>query len=178
MKKWLPLLALGLLAAPAHAQEHERHGGLVLDDSGYGRVVDRLRDDDAEFLITSRDGKLSLLLTRDALTMQLTDRALREIDRDMAEDARDEDGGSLGRLIASAVRSSVKSALDHGYRYDLEDVEDVRYEDGRLTITDRDGDTILDSVKLDDRDAMESFSPEDARRFVKEFRRLKERRWT
>jgi hypothetical protein len=179
MKKWLPLLAL-LLASTAHAQKPEEHGGLVVNGGSSGRVVDRLRSDEAELGITSRNGKVSLLLTRDALTMQLTDRALREIDRDMERDARNEEenDGSLGRLISSVVRGSVKSALDHGWQYDLEEIQDVRYDDGRLIITDCDGDTVLENVDVDDENAMEGFAPDDARRFVKEFRRLKARQWT
>jgi hypothetical protein len=178
MKKWLPVLALPALlaAAQAHAQVHGGDERAVRDDRAAGHVVERLRGGDAEFGITSRDGKLSLLLSPEGVTMQLTDRTLREIDRDMDEDARDEDG-ALGRMISSMVRGSVRSLLDHGYRYGYDEIRDVRYEDGRLRITGVDGTPLLEHVKVDDDDAMRAFSPSDAREFVRQFERLRARRW-
>lgn len=168
----LPLLAL--TASGASAQK--RSTDIRIEGATDGRLVERLDPRDAELAITTRDGKLSLLLSHDALTMQLTDRGLREVRREVEKDTeRDAEEGLLGRVIATVVRSSVRSMLDHGLRFHLDDLEDARYEKGRLVITDREGVAVLDSVEIDDRDAMEGFAPDDARAFVREFRRLKSR---
>jgi hypothetical protein len=49
----------------------------------------------------------------------------------------------------------------------------VSYEDGRLLFTARDGRQIFEDVDMDDSDVTASFSERDARKFVREFRRLK-----
>lgn len=180
MKAAAALLLLPLLAVPARtvaAQDHD-HGTRVSvstgsDDDSPGRIGPRRHLRDARSAIVTRDGRVALLLTHDAVAMQLTDRGLRNIGRDMDEDMEEEEEGFLAGIIQAAVRSSVTTMLKRSVEYPVSEIRDVSYRDGRLVFTGEDGERVFDSVTVNDTDVMRSFSDADARVFVREFRRLK-----
>ena len=177
MKAAAALLLLPLLAVPARAVEAQDHGTRVSvstgsDDDSPGRIGPRRHPRDARAAIATRDGKVALLLTRDAVAMQLTDRGLREIGRDMDEDG-DEEDGFLAGIIQAAVRSSVTTMLKRSVEVPVSEIRDVEYRGGRLVFTGEDGERVFDHVTVNDTDVMTSFSDADARAFVREFRRLK-----
>lgn len=182
MKAAAALLLLPLLAVPARAvsaqdHDHDRRDPRVSvstgsDDDSPGRIGPRRHPRDARTAIATRDGMVALLLTRDAVAMQLTDRGLRDIGRDMDEDM-DEEEGFLAGIIQAAVRSSVATMLKRSVEYPVSEIRDVSYRDGRLVFTGEDGERVFDSVTVNDTDVMTSFSDADARAFVREFRRLK-----
>jgi len=182
MKAAAALLLLPLLAVPARAvsaqdHDHDRRGPRVSvstgsDDDSPGRIGPRRHPRDARTAIATRDGMVALLLTRDAVAMQLTDRGLRDIGRDMDEDLEEEEGFLAG-IIQAAVRSSVTTMLKRSVEYPVSEIRDVSYRDGRLVFTSEDGERVFDSVTVNDTDVMTSFSDADARAFAREFRRLK-----
>jgi hypothetical protein len=177
MKAAAALLLLPLLAVPARAVEAQDHGTRVSvstgsDDDSPGRIGPRRHLRDARTAIATRDGKVALLLTRDAVAMQLTDRGLREIGRDMDEDG-DEEEGFLAGIIQAAVRSSVTTMLKRSVEVPVSEIRDVQYRGGRLVFTGEDGERVFDHVTVNDTDVMTSFSDADARAFVREFRLLK-----
>ena len=177
MKAAAALLLLPLLAVPARAVSAQDHGTRVSvstgsDDDSPGRIGPRRDPRQARSAIATRDGRVALLLTRDAVAMQLTDRGLRDIGRDMDEDVRDEDG-FVAEIIQAAVRSSVATMLKRSVEYPVRELRDVQYRGGRLVFTSEDGERVFENVSVDDTDVMESFSEADARAFVREFHRLK-----
>lgn len=177
MKAAAALLLLPLLAVPARAVEAQDHGTRVSvstgsDDDSPGRIGPRRHLRDARAAIATRDGKVALLLTRDAVAMQLTDRGLRDIGRDMDEDTHEEDGFLAG-IVQAAVRSSVTTMLKRSVEVPVSEIRDVDYRGGRLVFTGEDGERVFDHVTVNDTDVMDSFSDADARAFVREFRRLK-----
>ncbi|HEX8274313.1 MAG TPA: hypothetical protein VF615_16875 [Longimicrobiaceae bacterium] len=181
MKAAAALLLLLLLAVPARAVSAQIHGTRVTvsadsDDDSPGRLGQRRDPRGARSAIATRDGKVALLLTRDEVVMQLTDRALRDIRREMAEDMDEDDDGEEGFLegiVQAAVRRSVSSMLNRSVEYPVSDLRDVQYRGGRLLFTTRDGERVFENVNVNDTDVMESFSEADARAFVREFQRLK-----
>lgn len=128
----------------------------------------------ARFAMLTEDRGAELLITRDLVALQLSDRTLRKLDREMARD-RDEDDGVIAGAIKSAVLGSVRSLLDHSVECPLDELRDVRYHDGRLELITVEGDRVFEDLKINDRELLESFSDADARAFVHEFRRLKGR---
>ena len=128
----------------------------------------------ARFAMLTEDRAAALVLTRDVVAVQLSDRTLRKLDRKIAREKDDEDG-LLARVIKSAVLGSVRALLDHSLACPIADLRDVRYRDGRLELITEDGDRIFEDLKINDQEVLESFSPADARAFVHEFRRAKER---
>ena len=174
----LPLALLAALAAaPARAHSHEGRGvtlnGFTCSDPVYW--ADRVDARETRFSITTVEGKVSLVLTDQTLAMQLSDRTMRKVERELhrARHEQDEGDGALGDAIKSAVIGAVRSLLDHSAEVRLRDVRDVRWESGRLVIVARDGQRLFERLDVDDEDVLEAFDPADAREFVREFHRTR-----
>jgi len=176
----LPVLALSaLLLIPAHSAAAQRHGTHIEindDDHGSSPARPGSRHDlrDARFAMTTTDDVASLLLTRRVVALQLTERALADIGREMDDDD-DGDGGFIGRMVASVVKSSVRTVLRRSLEIPIDDVRSVDFRGGRLVITTEDGDRVFDEVEVNDTEVMERFSRRDAEEFVRQFRALKAR---
>jgi hypothetical protein len=151
-------LGLALAAQPAEAQR--RH-----DSDSDARVVERQPLRRASSAIQTRGGEVALLLIDRRLVMQLTDRGLGEIDRDMERDARKEESG-FARFVSGMVRSGVRSLLDRGIEVPLSEIREARYANGRLVLEGRDGNEMFKDVQVNDVQVMESFSPAEARAFA------------
>lgn len=182
MKRTLLALAAALCILPAHdllAQgRHENREPRVeisdLDRDSPGRVGPRRDLDDARYAITTTNDVASLLLTRDVVALQLTDRQLRQIRGEIEEDAANErEDGLLARMIANVVRSTVGSMLRKSIEISVDDLRSVEYRGGRLEFTTTEGERVFEQVEIDDTEVMEHFSPADAQAFVREFRAVK-----
>lgn len=156
---------IALAAAPASAQTRS--------SSSEARVVSRQPLRAAESAIQTRDGRVAFLLVDRTLVLQMTDRGLANVARDMDQDLKEESG--IGRFIGGIVRSSVRSMLDHGIEYPLAELREARYEGGRLRLVGRDGKEVFQNVKLNDTEVMESFDPAHARAFVARVNQAKRR---
>lgn len=166
----LVLLALALLApVGAHAQQ-VRVGNSGADT--LSRIVARVPQHRARHAITTRDGKVSLLLVERGIVLQFSDRGLEEV---TLPEADAEEEGLFARLIGSMVRGGVRTLLDHGIEYPLAALAGARYEDGRLRFVANDGEEVFRDVDIDGTAVMENFRPRDARAFVARFREAKAR---
>lgn len=176
MRRAALLLFLAVLfpAGVSFAHGHGRHATSfgdceVAPPAAWGPRHDTGR---ARYVMATRDGAVELLLTRGRVALQLSDRTMREIDRDMDRELEDEDG-VLADAIKSAVIGSVRALLRHSLECPLDELSDARYRDGRLELVTVDGERVFEHVEVDDQDLLESFRPQDARAFVEEFHRLK-----
>ncbi len=175
----LATIALVLLAlAPARpALAHDHLDGLVLGHDDDVRWCERVSPGDAVLAIDSEDGDVTLLLTRDRVAMQLSDRTLHRIGRELRreERERDDDDCALAVAIKSVVLHSVSALLDHSAVCPLRELRDVTYEDGELVFTTRGGDHVFQHFAVHDERATRAFSERDARAFVSAFHRLRGR---
>jgi len=128
----------------------------------------------AHLAITTEDGSANLVLTRRVVAVQLSDRVLHKLDREIRQE-KDEDDGFLADVIKSAVLGSVRSLLDHSFECPIYEVRDAEYRNGRLILTTEDGDRLFDGLDVNDEEVLANFSERDARAFVREFNRLKGR---
>jgi len=164
-------------AQDAAAQRTERSGieiGNLSEDSP-ARMGPRRDAREARLAINSTNDAVSLLLTGDVVALQLSERTLRQVTREMADDAADEDDGFMARMIGDAVRSSVSNMLRRSIEYPVRDLRSVEYLGGRLVFTTEEGEQIFEDVEVNDAKMAESFSPADARAFVREFQAVKAR---
>jgi hypothetical protein len=143
---------------------------------GPARLAPRQEARDAEIAIGNRGGQLTLLLTRDAVAIQLSNKMLKQIRHEIREDADQADEGAFGQAIRTVVAGVVQSALRQSLEYPLRDVRDVSYQDGKLRIVTVDGERLFHRIEVDDAEFLEDFHQADAREFVREFRRLKSAR--
>lgn len=170
------LLFTALLAAgPAAAGEGAQ---IRLDSSCCDpptRWAPRHEPDERRFAITTQSGKATLLLTDSVLALQLSDRTMHRIDRELRQKQRDHRDEPLADLLEGAVIGGVRRLLDHSAECPIADIANVRYIDGRLRIEARDGSDLFDKLEMNDERVMRSFSERDALAFEREFRAAKAR---
>jgi len=173
----LALLASTLLAAPpAIACGHDDCPGSLDIGSGIetpARWAPRVDSRSAVYGITSRDGKIELLLTPSVVAFQLSDEKMSAIERKLRDEQNEGEDNPLGSAIKTAVFAGVRVLLKHGAVCPVRELRDVDYRDGELVFVTRSGDRVFDRVEVDDRDLLASFPEREARAFVREFRRLK-----
>lgn len=128
--------------------------------------------------ITTTDSAVTLSLAGDTIAMGLSQKVLAEARRDMAKDSATGDSAGFGANIERMVKSTVSSALGTRIAYPLEDIDDVRYENGTIEFDYRHRNRVLafENVKADKRSALSDFAPADAQRFVAAVRAAKGKR--
>jgi hypothetical protein len=171
----LAFLLLTLVPAPA-ALAHRHHaivtGSCCHDLDSPVFWAPRCDIEAARFAITSQNKSVDLVLSRRVVALQLSDRVMHKLDRELRH-AEDEDEGFLADAIKSAVLGGVRALLDHSLQCPLDELRDAECRHGRLVITSEDGERVFASIEIDDDSVMESFSEWDAQAFVREFHRLK-----
>lgn len=171
-----------LLTAPlaqAHTRTHRCEGVSIGSIESPARWAPRRDSRLAHWHTTSRNGHVALLLTRNTVTFQLSDEAMRKAERELRESAEpEEDDGPLGAAIKSAVVAGVRVILKHSAEVPLSQLDEVEYRNGELVFTTIDGDRLFQGFEIDDQPLTRSFDELDARAFVREFHRLKGSRRT
>jgi hypothetical protein len=139
------------------------------------RWADRQDLRDSRIAIDTEDGDATLILTDDVVAFQLSDRALKHVNRKLKqkESAVDDEDNPLARSIKAAIFSSVRSLVRHSAECPLTELDDVRYDDGRLIFLTEDGARVFEDIEVNGHDLLDGFSDADAREFVREFRRVK-----
>lgn len=160
------LLSL-LLVLPLGACDE---GGPRLERAG-ARAGELPVDDDDRFSTLSRDGKIKLALTEDILYFRLSDDALREADLEMEEDTRDEEG--LAGVITSAVTGAVSNALRTRVSFDVQNIRDIRWDDGQLVLELEEGPDRLENFTVDGEDVSTRFEEDEIRALAQEFEKVK-----
>ncbi len=170
------MLALTLSATSAGAREHGmgvRMNSSCCDEPS--RWTDRHAPKDRHFEVITENGKTSLLLTRDVVAIQLSDRTMHRVDRELRTKERAHRDQPLADVIVGAVTGGVRALLDHSAECDLREVRSVDYRGGRLVFIANDGSRLFDRLELDDDPVLEGFSQRDAASFIREFRLAKSR---
>jgi hypothetical protein len=180
MRTFIRLAAVALLlAAPlahAHSRSHSCEGVSIGDLDSPARWAPRRDSRLAHWHTTSRDGKVALLLTRGTVTFQLSDAAMRDVEREL-DDARDDDEDNpFGAAIKSAVAAGVRVLLKHSAEVPVAALESVEYRNGELIFVTVDGERLFQGFNIDDQPLTRSFNELDARAFVREFHRVKGQR--
>jgi hypothetical protein len=140
------------------------------------RWEDRQDPRDARIAIVTEDDDAMLVLTDDVVAVQLSDRVMRKVRRELRKEEDLDDDNALAHAIKAAVLSGVRALLDHSAVCSIRDLRDVDYRHGRLVFTTEDGERIFDDIDVNGEDVMSGFSDRDARVFVREFRRIKAHR--
>ena len=163
------------LAACSHGEaEH-----VSFSSSDTARALPPLGPEDVA--VTSTDGAVMMAVVGDTVRMQLTD-SLRdhvrsEVEHSVAKDSSDGIGGMIARTVGGAVSGAVSGAMGFVVRVPVQDVEDIRYEHGRIMFSTRGtrGDGHISIESRGPHDGNDSsggrFSEADGRRFVEAVQR-------
>lgn len=139
------------------------------------RWVPRHDPRDARLAITTQQGEATLVLTDRVVAVQLSDRTLRKVKRDLRKEQCEDDDNVIASAIKTAVVGAVEAFLDRSAEVSVRDVRDVSLRDGRLVFTTEKGGEIFDQIDVNDDEVTSGFSERDARAFVQEFRLVKAR---
>ncbi|MFL5483726.1 MAG: hypothetical protein ACJ8AK_16210 [Gemmatimonadaceae bacterium] len=157
------LLIATTIALPVAAQDtSSMHVSISVHDS-IAHVVDRVTTARARFAIVSENGDAALLLMDTTIVAQMTDRGLQHMN---SQGSKDSTQSTMNRIFAKMAIAAVGSLFDHGIAYNLRDLADAKYDDGRLQLTRSNGEEVFRDVEIDNTPLMESFSPEDAKAFA------------
>ncbi len=137
--------------------------------------ADRMDPQDARLAITTRDGNSTLMLTDRIVATQFSDRLVHRLDRKFHAEKNEDDSGPLGQAIKSAVFAGVRSLIDHSAQCPVRDITNVEYKNGRLLFWSH-GDSLFQNIQVDQHNVMESFTESDAKKFIREFWKVKKSR--
>jgi hypothetical protein len=163
--KTIAMCALVLLLSSTAVSAQE--GISISFDSEDSRTELGPRHDvgDARMAITSRDGSTVLLLTDDVVAMQLTDRALAQVDSKKKE----KETNFLEELLVAGVRLAVGKSIEHP----IENIRSIDHRDGALRVIGSDNKPVFTEVKVNGTDVLRAFSRADVTRFANAFRAAK-----
>lgn len=159
MRSLLPSLACAalLLGGAACTTEEHRPALVARTDDAWGDGL----------TITTTDGRVSMSLAHDTIAIRLSDAVMARVNRDL--DAGHADTSGFGGVIERTVKTTVQRALDHQLAIPVAEVEDARYEDGRIVLEleqERHRRPDWWHSRTERRSIMKQFAPDDARRFV------------
>lgn len=161
------LLALAPLAACSNDHEDASHtdGRSDTEDAeGFGGP---LRGEVLEVATSSGD-EMEVGVTSEVLFLRLSDASRKEAREEMGREVPDE---GLGGAIGRAVTGFVDDALGTTVQIPLEDVTDLRYDNGRL-VFEADGSFANVQIDEDDNDGI-PFDEADAERLIEAFERAR-----
>jgi hypothetical protein len=167
-----PALALSLVAAlalgAAPSQVAAQSRSVSIDGLGRDsvrRLVPRFPMRGADALV-SRDGLTALLLVDRTLFLQPTNEGVERMLRAGRDAERKASGQPLATAVASAVGSVMRSLAEQAIEYDLRDLGEARWADGKLLLRRRSGEDVFGDLVIDGRRVLEDFDPDQARDFA------------
>lgn len=123
------------------------------------------------FSIESTDGAVRMGLTEDYVYLTLSDAKREEVRSELRSEA--EEDGVAGR-VAGFVERAVSRALEFRDLYPVDDVEDIRWEDGEMHMDLRSG--RRPALRVGDEPASDLFDEASVREFRERFHALKRQR--
>jgi hypothetical protein len=115
--------------------------------------------------IANEDSSVDMALVGQKIIVKLSDKTMTKVRQQT--DTSNVQGSGLGASIEKMVKRTVASTLGQQFEYPLSDIRDARYENGAIEL-DVNGKEprLLANTKVGGKKLMESFRPEDAKRFV------------
>ena len=156
----ISLFTLLSISSAVHAQNIEMPSDIDAD------AVDRFSESDVVRFITNRDESVNLIVAESGIAIQFSDQFMDNLEDEINSEDGDSDNSVLAKTIKSMVSSGVRTILDHAILIPFYEIGSVSYEDGRIIITNVNGEEIFDDLEVNDVQVMEDFSRRDSRRFV------------
>ena len=115
--------------------------------------------------ITNEDSSVDMAVVGQKIVVRLSDKTMDKVRRETDTTAVKDSG--FGGSIERFVKKTVQSTLGQQFEYPMSDVRDARYENGAIVL-DVNGrePRLLANTKVGGKKLLESFRPDDARRFV------------
>lgn len=124
--------------------------------------------------ITSTDGSFVMAVVGDTVRMHLSDSLRNSVKSDIDTSAANE--GAFAAAIAKSVGTVVSGAMGFVIRVPVEDVQNLRYENGKLRFDVKGGGVKMNTTDKNGGNA--EFNEDDARRFIEAVERRQRERGT
>jgi hypothetical protein len=121
--------------------------------------------------IYSADSAVDLVLSGDNVLAGLSPKTVEKVKAEMAK-SRDGDTSGFAGSISRVVKSSVAGAIGTHAVFPINEMRDIRYEDGRIVFDSKDGKQhdLFGNTKVDGNKVSNTFRPDDAQKFVEAVR--------
>jgi len=118
--------------------------------------------------IYNTDSAVDLTLQGNRILAGLSEKTVAKVKSKLDSATRRDTGGGLGASIGQIVRQSVAGAIGTHAVFPLADIRDIHADGGRILIDWTDGGhhELFGSTKVNDNKVSNTFSPDDAKRFV------------
>lgn len=114
--------------------------------------------------IRTNDHKMTLTLAHDTVSLGLSDSVLADVKQQMAKDTNEH---GIAGAFSGFIKKTVGSALKSRVAYPVQDIQDAKYEGGRIVFTYRQPREMkFEDVSTDHNKVLAMFAPQDAQRFV------------
>ena len=160
------LLSLLSISSVLHAQNIEMPSDIDAD------AVDRFSEPNTIRFITNSDETVNLIVAETGIAIQFSDQFMNNLEDEINSKESDGDDSVLAKTIKAMVSSGVRTILDHAILIPFYEIGSVSYKDGRIYITDVNGNELFEDLEINDKQVMEDFSRRDSRRFVADAEKL------
>ncbi|MFC1850685.1 hypothetical protein ACFL27_10880 [candidate division CSSED10-310 bacterium] len=121
-------------------------------------------------IISTADQSIELVLTKTKVMMRLSEAQLKEISNEIDDEKRDSEAGFLGK-VQSFILSNVEKLVQKSIEYNLDEINNLRYEEGKLVFDYQNKNLFsFENVKVNDQNALGSFSESDSHEFIEKFK--------
>jgi hypothetical protein len=163
--KRIAVFALTLLVPAAALLAADKKPGISISfssDDSHTAVGSRHPAADARLAITTRDGSTTLMLLKDVVAVQLTDRTIANVHAS-------NDAGFVEELLASTVRLTMGKSVE----YPIANIRSADLRDGALLLINDQNKPLFSELKVNGTEVLHDFSAADVARFVNAFRAAK-----
>ncbi|HKW48576.1 MAG TPA: hypothetical protein VJN70_14100 [Gemmatimonadaceae bacterium] len=164
MRRSVPIgIGLVMLVAACGRDSDDRGGAQI-----QGSVAHRdsaLTLGPGDVIVVNEDSSVEMAVVGQQIVVRLSDKTMNKVRQETDTTHTDSGfGGSIERM----VKRTVVSALGQQMTYPLSEVRDAKYEDGAIVL-DANGNRqprLFSNTKFNGKKLLESFRPDDAKRFV------------
>jgi mRNA-degrading endonuclease HigB of HigAB toxin-antitoxin module len=168
MRRTLPVgvvIGLAVLVAVACGRRDANDRGGVESQGNVAHRDSALVLGPGDVRIVNEDSSVEMAVVGQQIVVRLSDKTMEKVRRETDTTALKDSG--FAASIEKVVKRTVQSALGQQFTYPLTDVRDAKYEDGAIVLDVKGKQPrLLANTKFNGRKLLESFRPDDAKRFV------------
>lgn len=133
-------------------------------------------DNNRDFIISTKDHKVDLVLSDSTVFMKLAPKVLAKVNKSLNSSKNNTHGNNWADKFSRFVVSNVQSLINKKLEYPLKEIKNITYQNGGLKFTYY-HDHIITFNKIVDQDkpALDNFNEEEAKMFIRRFHQLKSR---